>query len=189
VSYLIWYRRELIYRQRGITEICLSDVNGINMRVIDVGGQRSERKKWIHCFENVNVLLFVVSISEYDQVIREDKDQARMAESLDVYDAIVNSRWFVQSAQILFMNKIDVLKAKLPKSSIQKYYPEYLDDPTDLEAVISFFRKKFQKVVKDKKKVIYIHETQATDTKMMKKVLSSVIDILLRKHLKGIGLL
>lgn len=34
-------------------------------RIFDVGGQRSERKKWIYCFENVNVLLFLVALSEY----------------------------------------------------------------------------------------------------------------------------
>jgi len=37
-------------------------------RVFDVGGQRSERKKWIHCFEGVQCLIFIVAISEYDQV-------------------------------------------------------------------------------------------------------------------------
>lgn len=42
--------------------------------MFDVGGQRSERKKWIHCFENVNCLLFLVAISGYDQCLVEDKD-------------------------------------------------------------------------------------------------------------------
>jgi hypothetical protein len=43
-------------------------------RIFDVGGQRSERKKWIHCFENVNGLLFVIAISGYDQCLVEDRD-------------------------------------------------------------------------------------------------------------------
>ena len=42
--------------------------------MLDVGGQRSERKKWIHCFENVTGILFVVAISGYDQCLVEDKD-------------------------------------------------------------------------------------------------------------------
>ena len=42
--------------------------------MFDVGGQRSERKKWIHCFENVNCLLFVVAISAYDQCRVEDRE-------------------------------------------------------------------------------------------------------------------
>ncbi|ETN72015.1 hypothetical protein NECAME_19057, partial [Necator americanus] len=42
-------------------------------RVFDVGGQRSERRKWIHCFDNVESIIFITAISEYDQVLFEDE--------------------------------------------------------------------------------------------------------------------
>ena len=48
-----------------------------NCRVYDVGGQRSERKKWIHCFEDVNAIIFISAISEYDQVLYEDETTVR----------------------------------------------------------------------------------------------------------------
>ena len=32
-------------------------------RMFDVGGQRSERKKWIHCFEGVTAIIFCVALS------------------------------------------------------------------------------------------------------------------------------
>lgn len=38
-----------------------------------MGGQRSERKKWIHCFEDVTAIIFCVAMSEYDQVLHEDE--------------------------------------------------------------------------------------------------------------------
>jgi len=41
--------------------------------LFDVGGQRSERKKWIHCFEDVTAIIFCVAMSEYDQVLHEDE--------------------------------------------------------------------------------------------------------------------
>ena len=41
-------------------------------RLVDVGGQRSERKKWIHCFEDVTAILFFVALSAYDMGLRED---------------------------------------------------------------------------------------------------------------------
>ena len=44
--------------------------------MFDVGGQRSERRKWIHCFESVTSLIFCTALSEYDQVLLEDKNQA-----------------------------------------------------------------------------------------------------------------
>uniref|UniRef100_A0A1A8U5Z4 Guanine nucleotide binding protein (G protein), alpha 15 (Gq class) n=1 Tax=Nothobranchius furzeri TaxID=105023 RepID=A0A1A8U5Z4_NOTFU len=43
-------------------------VKNITLRIVDVGGQKSERRKWIHCFENVTSLIFLASLSEYDQV-------------------------------------------------------------------------------------------------------------------------
>lgn len=46
--------------------------------MFDVGGQRSERKKWIHCFENVTSIIFCVALSEYDQVLLEESNQVRM---------------------------------------------------------------------------------------------------------------
>jgi guanine nucleotide-binding protein subunit alpha len=60
-------------RTTGITETVF-DLGSLQYRMFDVGGQRSERKKWIHCFENVNALLFLVAISGYDQCLAEDKD-------------------------------------------------------------------------------------------------------------------
>lgn len=46
--------------------------------MFDVGGQRSERKKWIHCFENVTSIIFCVALSEYDQVLLEESSQVRI---------------------------------------------------------------------------------------------------------------
>jgi guanine nucleotide-binding protein subunit alpha len=46
--------------------------------MFDVGGQRSERKKWIHCFENVTSIIFCVALSEYDQVLLEESNQVRL---------------------------------------------------------------------------------------------------------------
>lgn len=63
-------------RTTGITETNF-DLGSLQYRMFDVGGQRSERKKWIHCFENVNALLFLVAISGYDQCLAEDKDGVR----------------------------------------------------------------------------------------------------------------
>ena len=44
-------------------------------RMVDVGGQRSERRKWIHCFENVTSIMFLVALSEYDQVLVESANE------------------------------------------------------------------------------------------------------------------
>ena len=47
-------------------------------RMVDVGGQRSERRKWIHCFENVTSIIFLVALSEYDQILFESDNEVRI---------------------------------------------------------------------------------------------------------------
>jgi guanine nucleotide-binding protein G(i) subunit alpha len=61
----------------GITETTFR-VGELTYKLFDVGGQRSERKKWIHCFENVTALVFLVSLSEYDQMLYEDESVVRL---------------------------------------------------------------------------------------------------------------
>lgn len=59
--------------------------------MFDVGGQRSERKKWIHCFENVTSIIFCVALSEYDQVLLEEANQVRpLCTGLRLYVLILN---------------------------------------------------------------------------------------------------
>ena len=41
-------------------------------RIFDVGGQKTQRRKWIHIFDNVNALFYIAAISEYDLVLKED---------------------------------------------------------------------------------------------------------------------
>lgn len=96
----------------GIVETIFT-IPPLTFRVFDVGGQRSERKKWIHCFENVTSVLFMVAISCYDQYLSEDRDVNQMHESLMLFDNIVNAKWFVRSTFILFLNKCDLFKDKL----------------------------------------------------------------------------
>lgn len=93
--------------------------------MFDVGGQRSERKKWIHCFESVTSIIFCVALSEYDQVLLEESKQNRMLESLILFESVINSRWFVRSSIILFLNKVDLFKIKLAKVPLERYFPDY----------------------------------------------------------------
>ena len=63
-------------RTTGITET-LFELGQLTYHMFDVGGQRSERKKWVHCFEGVHCLLFVAALSGYDQCLVEDKTAVR----------------------------------------------------------------------------------------------------------------
>ncbi|MEQ2167248.1 Guanine nucleotide-binding protein G(i) subunit alpha-2 [Goodea atripinnis] len=52
----------------------------LHFKMFDVGGQRSERKKWIHCFEGVTAIIFCVALSAYDLVLAEDEEMVSLAD-------------------------------------------------------------------------------------------------------------
>jgi len=165
-------------------------VQGLDYRVLDVGGQRSERRKWIHCFENVTALIFIVSLSEYDQVLYEDESVNRMAEALTLFEAVINSRWFVKSSIILFLNKIDLLREKLGISSVRACFPDYSgpDDGSDkdYEAACEYFKKRFVGLNQSHRRLI-THLTCATDSKQIKVVIRAIDEHILKTNLEEVG--
>jgi hypothetical protein len=48
-----------------------------------------------------------------------------MHESLVLFESVVNSRWFLSTSIILFLNKIDVFREKIARSPLNRIYPEY----------------------------------------------------------------
>uniref|UniRef100_A0A060TB66 ARAD1D25520p n=1 Tax=Blastobotrys adeninivorans TaxID=409370 RepID=A0A060TB66_BLAAD len=165
------------------------DVKGVNFNFFDVGGQRPERRKWIHCFDNVTAVLFVAAVSEYDQVLFEDERVRRLDESLQLFDYICNSRWFQNTPMILFLNKTDVLQQKLhtQATKFSHYYPQYNGDDTEYKAVLKYISNLYVGRNRNHDRPIYVHETCATDTKTMKFVMSAVTDMILQKNLYHTG--
>ena len=101
------------------------EVDGLCFRLVDVGGQRSERKKWIHCFQDVTAVVFCVALSEYDLKLYEDETVNRMDESLKLFDEICNSKWFTDVSIILFLNKSDIFAEKIKKVDLSVCFPDY----------------------------------------------------------------
>ncbi|RPA82352.1 guanine nucleotide binding protein, alpha subunit [Ascobolus immersus RN42] len=171
----------------GITETVF-DLGALTYRMFDVGGQRSERKKWIHCFENVTALLFLVAISGYDQCLVEDKDANQMQEALMLFESICNSQWFIKTSIILFLNKIDLFKAKLASSPVKKYFPDYTGDQKSYKQAAEFFAENFRRLNRNPNKDVYVHLTNATDTDLLNKTMRSVQDMILQKNLQSLVL-
>ncbi|KAG0287421.1 Guanine nucleotide-binding protein alpha-2 subunit [Dissophora globulifera] len=134
----------------------------LSIHMFDVGGQRSERKKWIHCFEAVTSIIFCVALSEYDQVLLEESGQNRMLESLVLFESVINSRWFLRTSIILFMNKIDLFAVKLPKVPLEKFFSDYTGGP-DIGKAAKYILWRFTQMNRARLH-IYPHMTQATDT-------------------------
>ncbi|XBW36749.1 hypothetical protein QEN19_002326 [Hanseniaspora menglaensis] len=170
----------------GITETDFQ-INSMEFKVLDAGGQRSERRKWIHCFEGITCVLFVVAVSEYDQMLFEDERVNRMHESLLLFDKLCNSQWFANTPFIIFFNKIDIFKEKIGKSPIRKYFPDYQGPSNDVDQGVKYFETLFGSINRSNRPV-YMHRTCATDTKSMKFILNAVTDLIIQQNLKKSGL-
>lgn len=164
------------------------DLDSIIFRMVDVGGQRSERRKWIHCFENVTSIMFLVALSEYDQVLVESDNENRMEESKALFRTIITYPWFQNSSVILFLNKKDLLEEKIMHSHLVDYFPEFDGTKKDAQAAREFILRMFVDLNPDPDKIIYSHFTCATDTENIRFVFATVKDTILQLNLKEYNL-
>lgn len=171
-------------RTSGIVEMSWM-ASGTEFKLFDVGGQRNERRKWIHCFDNVQAVLFVAAISEYDQGLYEDDTSNRLEEALSLFSEICNSRFFVTSSMILFLNKKDLFQEKIQRKPLNTFFPDYKG--TTLQEAHDYVREQFSSRNNVKDKQLYVHFTTATDTSNIAFVFEAVKDNILTQNLKGSG--
>ncbi|GFT29544.1 guanine nucleotide-binding protein subunit alpha-13 [Trichonephila clavipes] len=167
-----------------ITEFTIT-INEVPFCFIDVGGQRSQRQKWFQCFDCVTSILFLVSSSEFDQVLLEDRSTNRLLESKNIFDTIVNHRAFSEVSFILFLNKTDLLKKKVESktSDISLFFPEFEGDPYKLEDVQRFILQFFESTRRDQNRGIFHHYTTAIDTENIKVVFNAVRESIVQKNI------
>ena len=156
-------------------------------RMIDVGGQRSQRKNWLHCFDNVDCIIFCAALSEYDMFLEEDSRINRMDESLNLFKYICNNKFLVNTPIVLFLNKTDLLRDKIQRSPLTICFPNY-NGPNTYNSAIEHIKKKFEDV-HPKKLKLYVHFTCAVDTTNIQWVFDIVSDIIIRLNHRECGLL
>ncbi|CAH8574610.1 unnamed protein product [Schistosoma haematobium] len=87
--------------------------SSVRFRIVDVSGQRGERKKWIQFFDNVTAILYLVDCSGFDKTLLEDHRQNRLIDSLEVFEQAWNNKYLRKVPMIVFLNKIDLLEEKI----------------------------------------------------------------------------
>lgn len=134
-----------------------------------------------------------------------------MQEALTLFDSICNSRWFVKTSIILFLNKIDLFREKLPLSPLDRYFPDFRvsislrllhnhgakvltfqssdQGPDTYDAASEYILKRFVSLNQSSTKQVYTHFTCATDTQQIKFVMDAVNDIIVHNNLRDVGLL
>jgi GTPase SAR1 family protein len=159
-------------------------VDNVNFTLVDVGGQRSERRKWMHCFQDVTAVIFCVALSEYDKVLYEDETVNRMHESLKLFKDICNAKWFNDTTIILFLNKKDLFQKKIETVPLKVCFEDYTGGQS-YEETTKFIEDKFLSQNENSEKLIYVHYTCATDTNNIQVVFKAVQDSILSKFSKS----
>lgn len=173
-------------------------------------GQRSERLKWIYCFELVTRILFCVAMSEYDQVLLEDPSVGCFEESLVLSESVINSRksppseprgvqntdmwyyseflaWFNQTSFELILNKKDIFIEKIKCVPLERYFVDYTGG-TDLSAAYDYFVQRFREL-NHSMRPLYFHMTQAIATKDVADIFGDIKGWIIQKILKDTNML
>lgn len=179
-------------RTSGVVKIEFT-LDSIKCRMLDVGGQRNERKKWISHFDNVTAIMFLVSLSEYDKYLLEDSTTNRMHDAMQVFEYIVGCPYFEETNIILFLNKKDLFEEKIKKISLAVCFPDYeYGVEGEFEKAIDFVQEKFVQVFRQTKESagidpmssdIYPFPTMATNTNNVRTVFNMCKHIIFKTNL------
>ncbi|KAF8913167.1 guanine nucleotide binding protein, alpha subunit [Gymnopilus junonius] len=162
---------------------------GVEWRIYDVGGSRNQRQAWAPYFDDVNAIIFLAPISVFDQ----DPRVNRLEDSLLLWRSVVSNKLLANVNIVLFLNKCDLLQAKLEAGvRLNQHMISYGDRPNDYESVSKYFRNKFgvihQSYTPNKERELYIHYTSVTDTGRTSVIISSVRDIIIKGNLRNMRL-
>eukprot|EP00475_Leptophrys_vorax_P032694 TRINITY_DN5077_c0_g1_i1.p1 TRINITY_DN5077_c0_g1~~TRINITY_DN5077_c0_g1_i1.p1 ORF type:complete len:419 (+),score=105.76 TRINITY_DN5077_c0_g1_i1:101-1258(+) len=160
------------------------EMDGQKIDLIDVGGQRGARKKWIKFFDKVDCILFVASMSEFDQQLEEDHSTRRVDECLQVFDDTCNLPCFAKTSIVLFLNKRDLFENKIKCGiKLSEFCPQFTGDDTSIYEAIDFYKIMYTSKINDPSKQVYVHVTCATDTSNIVFTFNAVYSIVINRIL------
>ncbi|KAI0931243.1 hypothetical protein AcW1_001304 [Taiwanofungus camphoratus] len=170
------------------------EFRGVEWKIYDVGGSRRQRQAWAPYFDDVNAIIFLAPISAFDQVLAEDPRVNRLDDSLMLWRSVISNKLLANVNIILFLNKCDLLKAKLQRGvRLSHHMTSYGDRPNDYDSVSNYFRHKFaglhHSFTPNKSRECFIHLTSVTDTRKTHTIISNVRDIILTGNLRSSSLM
>jgi len=158
-----------------------------NWLVYDVGGARSLRAAWVPYFDSMHAIIFLAPLSCFDQVLAEDEKVNRLEDSILLWKIIVSSPLLKNTNLILFLNKCDILKAKLASGQkFRDHVTSYGDRPNDFENCAQYMKKKFAVIAKQyspEPRAFYTYFTSVIDSQSTSDILGSVQYTLIRQNL------
>ncbi|XP_061830131.1 guanine nucleotide binding protein (G protein) alpha v1 isoform X1 [Nerophis lumbriciformis] len=166
-------------------------VNDVIFRLYDVGGQRSERRKWLRCFDCIQAVLFVVALSSYDMSLPQEPTVNRLQESLELFTSLCSNALFNSTSVILFLNKTDLFQKKILHSGrhLRLYISSFKGADADVDSAAHHITAMFSACNSRADQPVFHHYTTATDTANVRVVFQMIIDQIFRQNLAAAQLL
>jgi GTPase SAR1 family protein len=197
-------REDIILSRRrttGITEHTYI-VDDTAFTIIDVGGQRAERRKWVQFFADVHCIVFFVSAIGFCKVLFEDRNTYQMKEALELFSATfrvpapqtgprIDNDWqdyvFETTPIHVVFNKMDMLESSLLKHNLSSCFPAYKAHNSP-DPVMSFLQQIFTERVASIRAPPDFHRISATNEEDVHDIFSKISNFLVEKEKAGIAL-
>jgi GTPase SAR1 family protein len=161
----------------GVQEISFKS-KGTDIVLVDVGGQRSERRKWLHCLDDVMAIIYITALDDYDHLLEEDGSTNRLQESLELFSTVTSSTYFSNKGWILFLNKKDLFEEKIKVRPLNKFFSNISEeDGSDFQKSSNYLLNLYKKSFKGK--FLQHHITCALDTDQCEHVFNDVREFIL----------
>ncbi|RDB16032.1 Guanine nucleotide-binding protein subunit alpha [Hypsizygus marmoreus] len=161
--------------------------------IYDVGGSRSQRAAWAQYFDDVNIIIFLAPMSSFNQVLAEDESVNRLTDSLKLWQMICSNKLLASVELILFLNKLDILDAKLKAGVLfSNYVKSYHGQPNETKPVARYLIEVFLALHQQntpKKRRIHPHLTCAIDTKATSAIIDRIHETVIVKILSSSAIL
>eukprot|EP01083_Nonionella_stella_P273723 928829_1 len=159
------------------------------IQMIDVGGQRSERRKWIDQFDSAAAILFVASLTGYSETLEEDFVTNRLTESLTLIGDTIQYDALEGKPLIILLNKEDLLQERMEHHKLSDFFPEFKGDNSSTTDVKDFIEKKFRDVMDSSlhKCEYTVHYTSAIDTDKTHQVFQEILQKVIEEKVRESG--
>ncbi|KAL4252666.1 P-loop containing nucleoside triphosphate hydrolase [Pleurotus pulmonarius] len=153
--------------------------------IYDVGGGRSQRAAWAQYFEDVTAVLYVASLSAFDETLAEDVTVNRLTDSLLLWQTLCSNKLLSAVDFVLLLNKMDLLESKLlgnhekGRAGIRfvKHVNSFKSRPNDLVTVAKYMQEMFLSLHRQhspSSRKVYSHLACAIDAPRTSPILEAI---------------
>ena len=124
---------------------------------------------------NADIVVFVVSLSEFDEVCYEDGSTNRLMEGLKVFEEYVDVKYISERPCFIIFNKMDVLEEKIKRGvKFSHYFPEFIGNDSNVKEVSQFIVQSYLKL-DIHSRIIKIFKTCALNPQHVKSCFETIV--------------